>query len=209
MMPEDDLETVAGRVWPALELLIDFLAEGIEQEYARCEEEGIDPLSDAATFAATVRRFVFNAMRPHLPLPSKAPMSPLHIDLGPYQLKVLRAAQGTVPYPRTDARRAFYQINELGILAMNMPVGPLVEIDEEIDSVEEGSLVLIWYNIGPVLAQAELYRPTLTGFPGPSLDLLATTEVVEDDDFPDVRRDDEGDAAEGEDEGEGSAATGN
>jgi hypothetical protein len=199
--PTDDLETIAARLLRPLDLLLGFLTEAIKKEHDDCEAEGIDPLADVTTFDANVRRWVYGCMRPYLPLPSRAPMSPLYIDLGPYKLRVLHASQGGVPRPKTKARREYYRCNELGIMSMNvLPPGHLVEIDAEITEIEEGFLILIWSSDGPDLVQADLYRPPLHGFPGKALDLLAATVVVTEEDFPDVRRDDTG--------GESSAATG-
>jgi hypothetical protein len=187
---EADLETIAGRIIQALDYVIEYLSEGIAKECARCAEDGIDPASDSATFAANVRRHVVNQMRKHLPLPARAAMSPLHLDLGPYRLKILHADEGGVPHPRTKARKDFYRLNGLGITSMNViPVGSLVEISEDVTEILDGSLVLIWDYYGTDLTQAEMYRPLLAGFPGPSLDLLTATETITEDDILSVRKD--------------------
>ena len=203
MINEDDLAAIANRIWRPLDLLLEYLADGLREEYESCLAKGVDPAEDACVFAGTVRRNVYGKMKPHLPpQSSRAPMSPLHFDLGPYQLKVLHAEEGTVPRPRTAARRAFYRKNELCIMSMNIVLDhPLVQIEEEISEVEDGSLVLIWDNDGPELIQAHLYRPPLAGFPGRHLDLLTNTVVEVEQDFEDVRRDDS-------DTGTGRAATG-
>lgn len=203
MIKEDDLVAIANRIWRPLDLLLGYLADGLQEEYEACIAKGIDPAEDACTFAGTVRRSVYDKMRPHLPPQSaRAPMSPLHFDLGPYQLKVLHAEEGTVPRPRTVTRRRFYRRNELGIMSMNLLLDhPLVVIEEEVKEIEDGSLVLVWDNDGPELILADLYRPPLADFPGRSLDLLHATAVVVEPDFPDVRRDDTG-------TGDSRAATG-
>jgi hypothetical protein len=203
VIKEDDLVAIANRIWPPLDLLLGYLADGLREEYEDCIAKGIDPAEDACTFAGTVRRNVYDKMRPHLPPPlARAPMSPLHFDLGPYQLKVLHAEEGTVPRPRTARRRRYYRRNELGIMSMNLLLDhPLVVIEEEVEEIEDGSLVLVWDNDGPELTLADLYRPPLADFPGRSLDLLHATAVVVEPDFPGVRRDDTG-------AGDGRAATG-
>lgn len=192
MTQPDDLVEIANRISRPLELLLDYLAEGIDAEHQRCMDEGIDPAADSATFAANVRRRVFERMRPHLPLPAKAAMSPLHFDLGPYQLKALHADDGCIPRPRTAARKWFYRRNELGIRSMNVALAEvLVEVSDEIDEIEDGSLVLVWDYLGPDLVQADLYRPPLTDFPGSHLNLLADTVIEVEEDFPTVRKDED------------------
>lgn len=191
MINEDDLLAIANRIWRLLDLLLEHLADGLREEYENCLAKDVDPEEDACTFAGTVRRNVYSKMKPHLPpQSSRAPMSPLHFDLGPYQLKVLHAEEGTVPRPRTLARRAFYRRNELGIMSMNVVLDhPLMQIEEEISEVKDGSLVLVWDNDGPELIQAHLYRPPLVGFPGKHLDLLTGTVVEVEPDFQVDRRD--------------------
>jgi len=201
---EEDLETIASRILQPLDYALTYLAEGIEKECGRCAADGIDPAADPCTFAANVRRYVLHAMRAHLPLPVRAPMSPLHLDLGPYQLKILHADDGDAPSPRTDARREFYRLNELGVMSMNVyPAtgSSLVVISEDVTEVLDSSLVLVWDYSGAELTQADLYRPPVTGFPGPSFDLLAATETVTEDDFSGVRREGTATAATGTDGG--------
>ena len=151
MTQEDDLATIANRIWRPLDLLLGYLADALRDEYDRCAAKEIDPEEDPCTFAANVRKDVYDKMKPHLPQrPGRAPMSPLHLDLGPYQLKVLHAEDGSVPRPRTNARKAFYRRNELGIMSMNVLFDhPLIELAEEITEIEDGSLVLVWDNVGP------------------------------------------------------------
>jgi hypothetical protein len=187
---EDDLATIANRIWRPLDLVLGYLGDSLRDEYDRCAIKGIDPEEDPCTFAANVRKDVYDEMKPHLPQrPSRAPMSPLHLDLGPYQLKVLHADNGTVPRARTKARKAFYRRNELGIVSMNLVLDhPLIELAEEITLVEDGSLVLVWDNLGPDLTRADLYRPPLTNFPGKHLDLLTNTVIEVEPDI-DVRLD--------------------
>jgi len=198
---EDDLVAIANRIWRPLDLLLDFLADALRVEHDRCIADGLDPEEDPSTFAGTVRRNVYDKVKPHLPpQPGRAPMSPLYLDLGPYQLRVLHAENGTVPRPRTAARRQYYRRNELGILSMNLLDHPLVEIEDGISEVEDGSLVLVWDNDGAELTQADLYRPPLADFPGRHLDLLTNTVVEVEADF-DVR-------LEGTGTGIGAAATG-
>ena len=192
MINEDDLAAIADRIWRPLDLLLDFLADALRTEYDKCIADGLDPEEDPCTFAGTIRRNVYDKIKPHLPpLHGRAPMSPLYLDLGPYQLRVLHAENGTVPRPRTAARRLYYRRNELGILSMNLLDHPLVEIEEGISEVTDGSLVLVWDNEGAELTQADLYRPPLADFPGRHLDLLTNTVVEVEADF-DVRLEDTG-----------------
>ena len=152
MHHEEDLETIAGRILQPLDYALRYLGEGIEKECGRCAADGIDPAADPCTFAANVRRYVLHTMRAHLPLPARAPMSPLHLDLGPYQLKILHADDGVAPSPRTDARREFYRLNELGVLSMNVfpsTGSGLVGISEDVTSVLDASLVLVWDCLAP------------------------------------------------------------
>lgn len=192
MINEDDLVAIANRIWRPLDLLLEYLADALRAEYDKCIADGLDPEEDPCTFAGTIRRNVYDKIKPHLPSqPGRAPMSPLYLDLGPYQLRVLHAENGTVPRPRTTARRRYYGRNELGILSMNLMDHPLVEIEEGISEIEDGSLVLIWDNDGAELTQADLYRPPLAGFPGKHLNLLTNTVVEVEADF-DVRIEDTG-----------------
>jgi hypothetical protein len=189
---EDDLVAIANRIWRPLDLLLEFLADALRAEHDKCIAVGLDPVEDPCTFAGTIRRNVYDKIKPHLPpQPGRAPMSPLYLDLGPYQLRVLHAENGTVPRPRTAARRQYYRRNELGILSMNILDHPLIEIEEDISEVKDGSLVLVWDNDGAELTQAHLYRPPLSDFPGRHLDLLTNTVVEVEADF-DVRLDDTG-----------------
>ena len=184
---EEDLEEIAARIMPALDLLLKYLAEGIRTIDAREREDGYDPEDDTATFAANVRKYVRAEMRNHLPLPSRSPMSSLHFDLGPYHLKVLHADDGQCPEASTKTREAFYSANDLAFSLNVIPPGTLVEIDEEITEVREGSLVLIWDSEGPDLTAAVLYQPSMK-FPGDrKFDLLAETAVETEADFPGVR----------------------
>ena len=210
MINEDDLVAIANRIWQPLDLLLDFLTDALRVEYDKCVADGLDPAEDPCTFAGTIRRNVNDKIKPHLPQQrGRAPMSPLYLDLGPYQLRILHAENGTVPRPRTAARRQYYRRNELGIRSMNLLDHPLVEIEEGISEIEDGSLVLVWDNDGAEVTQADLYRPPLTDFPGRHLDLLTNTVVEVEADF-DVRLDDSGTDIGGAatDADDASAATG-
>jgi hypothetical protein len=207
------LEAIARRIAPALNLLLEYLSEAVEKTMTDSVRDGYDSTDDKAHFNGNVRRAVRERLKPHFPtMPKRAVMSPLHLDLGPYQLKVLHAQDGELPRPQTDARRLFYAINTSGLLTFNVyPPDEMISLEEGEDQFAEGALVLIWDSEGTDLTLAALYQPTPNDA-GPHIDLLALAEAEEvTDDFSGIgRRDDEErgeDAATGT-EGGGIGASG-
>jgi hypothetical protein len=157
-------------------------------------------------FNHDVRRHVREQVRPYFPTMSQAaPMSPLHLDLGPYHLKVLHAEDGSLPYPKTAARERFYALNELGLFALNVfPPDQLYVLDDDAESFMEGSLVLIWDSEGPELTQATLIRPSRHGAKD-SLDLLTPVGVA--DDLDEIRVEGDADQARQTGTGDGQPET--
>jgi hypothetical protein len=188
MDQDGNLMGIAGRIMPALQLLLSYLEEGIASTEARFRDDGHEPDDDSATFNADVRLHVRTKMRKHLPMPAKAAMSPVHLPLGPYHVKMLHADDGSLPRPRTESRRLFYAVNDYGIMSLNVtPPDELVEIEDDTTEVQDGSLVLVWDSSGADLVQADLYLTSLSPWPGQKLDLLATTAVESEEDITDIR----------------------
>jgi hypothetical protein len=175
----EPLSEVARRIEPALRLLIDLLRDGVATASAEDAARGYDSSDDKSFFNHAVRRYVREQVRPYFPnMKKSAPMSPIHLHLGPHQLKVLHAEDGGLPSPKTDARKAFYGRNDLGLFSLNVYApDELYDADDEAQEVPEGSLVLIWDSEGTDLTQATLIRPWKTG--NESEPLL--TPVVQED----------------------------
>ncbi len=189
MDADGNLSEIARRLMPALQLLLDYLQEGIAATDARFREDGHEADDDSATFNANVRLHVRTGMRKHLPLAPKAAMSPVHLPLGPYQVKMLHAADGSLPRPRTEARRSFYAVNDYGIMSLNVtPPDALVEIEQDTMEIQDGNLVLVWESSGADLTKADLYLASLANWPGEKLDLLAETAVEQEEDITEIQR---------------------
>lgn len=185
------MRDVVTELLPSLELLLGYLGQGLVMSSASDDEHQYPRGSDTATSNANVRRYVRSRMSNHLPLRPRAPMSPLHFELGPYTLKVLHAEQGTLPRPRTDKRRMFYAANDHGMFSLNIfaQSNDVVNVDSDEKQLEEGCLVLVWDSAdGRTLTQAELFRVSLAEWPGDRINLLAATVVTLEGDLDEIRK---------------------
>lgn len=204
---DKSLPEVAAELERALDLLLTYLSEAIVEAHAADQDSGYAPGSDTATTNANVRRYVRQKMAAHLTLNPVAPMSPLHLPLGPYVLKVLHADQGGLPRPRTEAREAFYRQNDHAQMALNVSLpDSLADIDPAPEQIEEGALALVWdASYEGELILADLYRMSLTDWPGEVLHLLAETVEIAEEDLriatPESETGDQGQAATGTDDG--------
>jgi hypothetical protein len=198
-MDYEPLDEIARSIDAALYVIAELLREAIVVASEDAEAHGYDPADDRSHFNHNVRRHLRENIRPYFPtIPKQAPMSPIHLPLGPHQLKVLHAEDGGLPYPRTAARKAFYERNDLGLVALNVfPPDELYVIDDGVEEVPEGTLVVVWDSEGRDLTQLALIRPTREGVH--NHDLL--DHVVAEADLDEIRSD-------REESGQGDARTG-
>lgn len=177
------LKVAAEQIEGALGLLIEALAPAIADEHQRQVELGWNPDDDPALHSHLVRKNVRERILASFPDSDRgsANMSPIHLVLGPHQLRMTRANEGALPPPRTEARKAYYRTNDLGLLAMNIyPPDDLVAVDSDVDSIELAHLVLLWDSDGPELTGVQLCRPSMEEWPGASIELLSAPEAEED-----------------------------
>lgn len=191
-MPDrEPLESVAAQIEGALDLLVDALRSSVAEVHDDLVGRGLDPAEDASHFSASVRRYTLEVMKPSFPdlIKRNNNMSPIHLILGPHELRMLHARDGELPRPQTEARRAYYEQNDQGILELNVyPPDQMVAIPEDETAVEEATLVLLWDSEGPELTILDLYRPSMTSWPGERLRLFTAPEAEEDlDEIADKR----------------------
>lgn len=202
MVHLDSLPVVAARIATALDFLIEALDAAVESAFADHERQGYDPADDPALVCGMVRRFVRERAKPMFPdlAEQNGNMSPVHLDLGPYKLKMVHARDGDLPPARTETRRQFYAANDSPPLVLNVfPPDGLVILDANV--VEANTLVLVWDAKDSILSQATLYRPSFADFPGEQMNLL--TPMVTADDLDIGRSDREAERqATGTDDGD-------
>jgi hypothetical protein len=177
------LHVIAGQISGALELLTDLLREAIAQVWSDLEGRGIDPTQDPANFSSNVRLSVREQLR-HImseELAGNSNMSPVHLVLGPHQIRMLHASKGELPRPATKARTEYYRSNDTPLFELNIyAASDVVDIDPELEAIEEAALVLLWDSERDQLTQLTLCRPSLTSWPGETYHLTIVTDAEED-----------------------------
>lgn len=198
-MPDrEPLDSIAEQISEALDVLIDALRENVAEVHDDLVGRGLDPSDDPSHFSASVRRYTLENLKPYFPTIAERNnnMSPVHLILGPHELRMLHAADGSLPRPQTDMRKAYYERNDQGILDLNVyPPDHMVAIGADESAVEEARLVLLWDSTGSDLTMLALCRPSLAQWPGESLTLFTNAES--EDDLDEIRPDESG-------EGEGT-----
>jgi hypothetical protein len=189
MEKKTEVDEIAAQIAGALALVIEALRRSIATVHASNVHKGLDPYEDPSLFSHSVRRLVREDMKTHFPnIDRTSPnMSPIHLLLGPHELRLMKTRDGALPPPRTDARMAYYAKNDQGILALNIfPPDDLIEIEDDLDSITEATLVLLWSSKDAELTRVRLCKPSLKDWPGPCTDLLATSEAEAD--FDEIQR---------------------
>ena len=175
------LNVVAERIRPALDLLLDALRDALLDVTTDHETKGYDPADDPSLFNSQVRRAVCERIGPVKDnTKPTSNMSPVRLPLGPYDLRMVHAEDGTPPTPRTEKRKEYYSFNDQCTFALNVfaPDG-LVVIEDGVTQVDENTLLLVWDSAGAHLTHAELHRPSLL-HRGDSLGLLKPVAVEDD-----------------------------
>ena len=183
MDTKTEVDEIADQISGGLALIIEALRRAIAKVHGSGVRQGLDPYEDPSLFSHNVRRLVREDMKAHFPnIDRTSPnMSPIHLLLGPHELRLMKSRDGALPPARTDARMAYYAKNDQGTLALNIfPPDDLIEIDDDVDSITEATLVLLWGSKDAELTRVRLCKPSLKDWPGPCTDLLAISEAEAD-----------------------------
>ena len=203
MTEHDSIDLIAERITPALTLVLNALVEALPTAIAACEALDYVPSEDRSLLNNLVRRDVRERLKPMFEglAHGNANMSPVHLPLGPYQARLVHAREGGVPPAASQARIDYYAANDQPSLALNVfPPDSVVVIEEEVEAVNEYTLLLLWDSEGDQLTQFTLARP-FASQRHELLHLLVIEEAAED--LHDIeRKRDEGDERTGTENGD-------
>lgn len=192
MTDHESLDIISGRITPALTLVVDALSDALPTVIATLDNLDWKPDDDPALLNNMVRHDVRERLKPVFEELSKtnANMSPVHLHLGPYQVRLVHAREGAVPPPGSQARSDYYASNDHPSLVLNVfPPDAIVVLEPDQESFSEYALLLLWDSDRERLTQFTLCRP----FGEQRHELLHLLVVEEAErDLDEIERKDEG-----------------
>lgn len=167
---------------PALSLVLNALADSLPVAVGALEELHYTPGDDAALLNNLIRREVRERLKPMFESLATGDMnmSPIHFEVGPYEVRLIHARDGGVPPAGSEARKEYYATNDAPTLVLNVfPPDGIIAMENDVVAINEYALLVLWDSEGDRLTQFSLCRP-FTAQTHEMLHLLAISTVDSD-----------------------------